>query len=38
MVDNEGIGHRLVRKKGICKIAKSYMSKSNKNIQNFQVL
>ena len=33
MVDNEGIGHRLVRKKGIFKIAKFYMSKFDKNIQ-----
>ena len=36
MVDNEGIGHRLVRKKGIFKIAKFYMSKSDKNIENFR--
>ena len=33
MVDNEGIGHRLVRKKGIFKIAKFYMPKFDKNIQ-----
>ena len=36
MVDNEGIGHRLVRKKGIFKIAESYLSKSDKNIQIFR--
>ena len=33
IVDHEGIGHRLVRKKGIFKIAKFYMSKFAKNIQ-----
>ena len=36
MVDNEGIGHRLVRKKGIFKIAKFYMPKFDKNIQFFR--
>ena len=36
MVDNEGIGHRLVRKKGIFKIAEFYLSKSDKNIQIFR--
>ena len=36
MVDNEGIGHRLVRKKGIFKIIIFYLSKPDKNIQIFR--
>ena len=36
IVDHEGIGYRLVRKKGIFRIAKSYLSKSDKNIQIFR--
>ena len=38
MVDFKGIGHRLVRRKGIFKIAKFYMSKSDKNIQMFRFI
>ena len=30
IVDHEGIGYRLVRKKGIFRIAKFYLSKSDK--------
>ena len=36
IVDHEGIGHRLVRKKGIFKIVIFYLSKSDKNIQIFR--
>ena len=36
IVDYEGIGYRLVRKKGIFRIAKFYLSKSDKNIQIFR--
>ena len=36
IVDHEGIGYRLVRKKGIFRIAKFYLSKSDKNIQIFR--